>query len=51
MLNFKKIKDKTVVKVAAQAEPCKKYHRKGAYDCLFDCRVFCKPIWYKGTGY
>jgi hypothetical protein len=51
MLNFKKIKDKTVVKVAAQADPCKKYHRNGAYDCLFDCTANCRPSYYGSTAY
>jgi hypothetical protein len=48
MLNFKKIKDKTIVKVSAQHFSCRILLRPTKYDWSHDCRVWNKPSWYVG---
>ena len=51
MLKIRKIKDKEIAEVKAQADPCKYAGQRGAYDCLYDCTAKSKPRYYMSTDY
>lgn len=51
MMRIKKIKEKEIAMVRAQADPCKYAGHQGAWDCLYDCTSNSQPRWYGGKEY